>query len=463
MLFNSFTYAIFLIIIFGTYWLLPNKWRNYFLLLSSYFFYGIWKIEGLLLLLGFSIVNWLLGLLLNSFHGRKRKGILGIGIFLNIAILCVFKYYNFFLDNIDFLWDKHHWLFADFKIFLPLGISFFVFEAISFLVDTYKGENTLTDFQSFALYISFFPHLIAGPIVRVKQLSPQLITDKRFSLAAFLTGLDLLCIGAFKKVVLADNLASFVDISFKTSHSSAWDIWITGGLFSMQIYLDFAGYTDMARGSAKLLGYDLPINFDFPYVSRSIGEFWRRWHITLSNWLRDYLYIPLGGNRAGQNRTYINLIITMSLGGLWHGAGWTYIIWGFYQGVALVVHRVFASSQIAKSFFEQTLWGQFSAWMLTYLTVIIGWIIFRSHDVFQLSSWMQTLLTPTAYIQSSQHWLWGVMVIVALIVLKVLFEFCQRGYQSNKMNKLRPILYITVLFSLALFAPQSQQFIYFQF
>ena len=463
MLFNSFTYAIFLAIVVCIYWFIPYKWRNYFLILSSYIFYGIWNIDGVLLLLVFSIVNWVLGLWLKSLDGRNRKLVLGIGIFLNITLLCVFKYYNFLLENISFLSDKNHGLFTDFKIFLPLGISFFVFEAISFLVDTYKGENSLNNFWSFSLYISFFPHLIAGPIVRVKQLAPQLTTDKKFSLTTLLSGFDLLSIGIFKKVVLADNLASLVETSFKTSHISAWDIWIIGALFSMQIYLDFAGYTDMARGSAKLLGYDLPINFNFPYVSRSIGEFWRRWHITLSNWLRDYLYISLGGSRLSQNRTYINLLITMALGGLWHGAGWTYIIWGFYQGIALVIHRAFASSSIAKSLFEQNFWGRFSAWMLTYITIVFGWIIFRANNLLQLSTWIQTLLTPTAYTQSSQYWLWGVIVIAALTLLKVLFELSQLEDISKEMNKLRPILYITVVFLLALCAPQSQQFIYFQF
>lgn len=463
MLFNSFTYAIFLTIVVIIYWLIPNKLRNYFLLLSSYIFYGAWKPEGILLLLVFSLTNWLLGGLINSFHGRKKQYFFWIGVTLNLGILCVFKYYNFFLENINYLVNENSILFINNQIFLPLGISFFVFEAISFLVDTYKGDTIRLNFQSFALYISFFPHLIAGPIFRVKQLAPQMFTDKKFSWSALLAGLDLLFIGAFKKVVLADNLASVVDACFKTNHSSAWDILISGGLFSIQIYLDFAGYTDMARGSAKLLGYDLPINFDFPYISRSIGEFWRRWHITLSNWLRDYLYIPLGGSRAGQTLTYINLLITMGLGGLWHGAGWTYIIWGFYQGFALVIHRMLTNSLIATSLFEETLLGRLLAWLLTYITVVIGWIIFRAHDILQLSSWIHILLTPAAYIRSSQYLIWGFVAIAYLILLKVIFKYYNNEYHSNVLRKIRPLLYTIILFLLALFAPQSQQFIYFQF
>ncbi len=462
MLFNSFTYAIFLSIVVVTYWLLPHKWRNYFLLLSSYLFYGAWKLEGLVLLLIFSLINWLLGNFINSSISH-RKIILKIGIVFNLAVLCLFKYYDFALENLEHFLPKDFLPFlSSFHIFLPLGISFFVFEAISFLVDTYKGGRAIYNFCNFGLYISFFPHLIAGPIVRIQQFSPQLNTKKNFSWTTFLQGLDLLCVGVFKKVVLADNFASLVDISFKTDHSSAWDIWIAGGLFSLQIYLDFAGYTDMARGSAKLLGYNLPINFDFPYISSSISEFWRRWHITLSNWLRDYIYIPLGGNRAGQNRTYINLLITMALGGLWHGAGWTYIIWGIYQGSALVIHRVFASSLIAKSLFPENLWGRLLAWSLTYITVVFGWIIFRSHDVFQLSSWLQTLLLPTAYIQPPQDWFWGIIVLANLILLKIIFEF-SKIENLEKLNQLRPIFYTMSLFLITLFAPQSQQFIYFQF
>lgn len=273
----------------------------------------------------------------------------------------------------------------------------------------------------------------------------------------------MLLVGAFKKVVIADNLAILVDASFKSNHGSAWDIWITGGLFSLQIYSDFGGYTDMGRGAAKLLGYNLPINFNFPYVSRSIGEFWRRWHITLSNWLKDYLYIPLGGSHAGKNRTYINLLITMVLGGLWHGAGWTYIIWGFYQGGALIIHRVSANLTTTKDFFENSLQGRFLAWILSYIAITLGWIIFRVHDVFQLSSWMQTLLKPTAYIQLPEYGFWCIIVILALIAFKLLFELQTRININNYVPKLRPFFYITILFFLAILAPPSQQFIYFQF
>lgn len=463
MFFNSFTYAIFLALVVCTYWLLPSKWRNYFLLLSSYIFYGAWKLEGLLLLLGFSISNWLLATLINFYQGRKRKVFLILGIIINLTLLFCFKYYNFIFDNFKFFTNNNSLDSAVSPLALPLGISFFVFEAISFLIDAYKTGATIPGIYCFALYISFFPHLIAGPIVRVQQFTPQLDTRKIFRWETFFTGIDILCIGAFKKVVLADNLASLVDASFKTNHTSAWDIWIIGSLFSLQIYLDFAGYTDMARGAAKLLDYDLPINFDFPYVSRSISEFWRRWHITLSNWFRDYLYIPIGGSRTGENRTYINLLITMTLCGLWHGAGWTYVLWGLYNGGALIVHRVFTSSLIAKWLFKDTFWGHLSAWMLTYLTLVIGWIIFRAHDVVQLRAWIQTLITPTAYIQSSHYLLWSLVVVTALLISKLLFNFYQCRYQFSELVKLRPMLYVIVLFLLTVFAPQSQQFIYFQF
>jgi alginate O-acetyltransferase complex protein AlgI len=463
MLFNSFTYAIFLIIVVAIYWILSSKWRSYFLLLSSYFFYGTWKLEGLLLLLLFSVSNWIFGQLITSVSGQNKKWMLGVGISFNLTILCIFKYYNFFLENISFVLNNFNSGFNTVEIILPLGISFITFEAVSFLVDTYKTGKTIPDFSSFALYISFFPHLIAGPIIRVKQFVPQLIQEQTFSWSTFFAGIDLLCIGFFKKVVVADNLAGVVDNSFKMTHSSAWDIWITGGLFSLQIYLDFAGYTDIARGSAKLLSYELPINFDFPYVSRSIGEFWRRWHITLSNWLRDYLYIPLGGSRAGQQRTYLNLLVTMALGGMWHGAGWTYIIWGLYQGGALVVHRIFSHSSTVKRLFEETIWGNLSAWALTYFTIIVGWIIFRSHDLSQLSSWIQTLITPTAYTKSSEFLSWSLVVLSSLIIMKLLSNFHENARQRYNLNNLRPLFYPIILFLLAIFAPQSQQFIYFQF
>jgi alginate O-acetyltransferase complex protein AlgI len=459
MLFNSFTYLLFLILVVCAYWSLPDRWRKGCLLFSGCIFYGAWKLEGLLLMIGFVIINWVVGKQMEKREGMARRQILILGIALNLITLSLFKYTNFFLINLSDVLKFHY---QTISIILPLGISFVVFEAISFLVDIYKGNASIKDFQSFALYISFFPHLIAGPIVRIHQFVPQAMQEKRFDINQFFSGLDLLCIGAIKKVAVADNLAPLIDGSFSSAHASAWDFWLTGCLFSMQIYLDFAGYTDMARGTARLLGYELPINFDFPYLSRSIGEFWRRWHITLSNWLRDYLYIPLGGSRAGSFRTCVNLIITMALGGLWHGAGWTYLLWGFYQGTALVIHRLSMQSKTVESFFEKNIFGQAVAWALTYVTVVGSWIIFRAHDGQQLISWLTVLLTPQKYLIMPEYLLWIIPVAGFLAILK--FLHAMKGESSlDQFSSFRPLYYSMTLLLLTILAPQSQQFIYFQF
>lgn len=459
MLFNSFTYALFLSFVVCVYWLIPDPWRKGFLLLSGCVFYGAWKIDGLLLMVCFVTMNWLVGSQLEKALGKNRERILSLGIILNLLALSFFKYTNFFISSLS---NRLHFDYQAMNIILPLGISFVVFEAISFLADIYKGNSSIKDFQSFALYISFFPHLIAGPIVRIHQFVPQTMQEKRFDTALFFSGLDLLCIGAVKKVVFADNFAPLVSTSFSTSHTSAWDLWLTGLLFSFQVYLDFAGYTDMARGAARLLGYELPINFNFPYLSKSIGEFWRRWHITLSNWLRDYLYIPLGGSRSGSFRTYTNLMITMALGGLWHGAGWTYVLWGVYQGTALVIHRLCTRSGALESFFEKNSFGRVTAWTLTYLTIVVSWIIFRAHDGQQVFSWLGTLLNLPSYLMMPEYILWTIPIALCLISTKLLSSMQGKDFR-DAFDHFRPLYYSATLLLLAVFAPQSQQFIYFQF
>ncbi len=362
MLFNSFTYAFLFLptTVIGFYVImgLSRQGALIGLTLASLFFYSYWDPRYLPLLVFSILFNFALGRILQmpALQYRRKQWALISGIGVNLILIGYFKYAYFIADTVSVFVPGE---FTLGQIILPLGISFFTFQQISYLVDVFRGKTGQISFLDYSLFISFFPQLIAGPIMRTADFIPQLQQQHRLNRADLLAGMDLLVLGAFKKVILADNIAILVDEGFGIqSPDSAWTVWVLGALFSLQVYFDFSGYTDMGRGAARLLGYQIPINFDFPYVSRSATEFWRRWHITLSEWLRDYLYIPLGGNRQEQTRTYLNLMITMAIGGLWHGAGWTFVLWGIYQGAGLVIHRLFAGIKAVRPWCEDHLGGR---------------------------------------------------------------------------------------------------------
>ena len=349
---------------------------------ASLFFYGAWRPVYLLLLIASIAVNFSLGLRMED--PLRRRGIGAFGVALNLAVLCYFKYTNFVFDSLNTLTGAP---LPFFNIVLPLGISFFTFQQIAYLVDVMRGARVERDIVSYTLFVSFFPHLIAGPLVHHAEMIPQFKrgrTGRSAVLAA--RGLAIFAAGLFKKVVIADNLAQFVSPVF--AHLDAgggvttpW-AWLATLSYSLQIYFDFSGYSDMAVGLALLFGIRLPVNFRSPYQSLSIVEFWRRWHITLSRFLRDYLYIPLGGNRLGEQRRYINLMVTMLLGGLWHGAGWTFLVWGGLHGVYLSINhlwrewrggdaRASANGLAAKGF----------SWTITFFAVVIAWVFFRARTM----------------------------------------------------------------------------------
>lgn len=349
------------------------------LVLCSLLFYGWWNPHYLFLLL-FSIgFNFLLG---RQLAAAPRKYLLVFGIATNLALLGYFKYAGFVASNLGSLFGGE-WALG--QIILPLAISFFTFQQIAYLVDSYRGITSEYRFLHYALFVSFFPQLIAGPIVHHKDILPQFLCSDRFSLnqSNLMIGLSIFSIGLFKKTVLADGVADYsspVFMSAEAGHSldffSAWG----GALaYTFQLYFDFSGYSDMAIGLARMFGIVLPLNFYSPYKALSIDEFWRRWHITLSNFLRDYLYIPLGGNRRGQLRRYFNLMITMILGGVWHGAGWNFLIWGALQGGYLVINQLWRGWLVRIGFA-----GEFSrsyifcSWLLTMLCVVVGWVFFRA-------------------------------------------------------------------------------------
>ena len=382
MSFPTIEFAVFFVAVFILSWAFmphPRAWRP-FILVASYFFYGWVDWRWVLLLVSSSVINTVAArVIATSPSPRTRKQALIAAICFDIGLLCVFKYLGFFVTEVDDFLDSLG-LGSPLplvQIVLPIGISFFTFQAISYVVDVYRGDTRAASLGDVAILQAFFPHLVAGPIVRANELLPQLRVprDPRTVLAG--PGLFLVAGGLVKKTVVADELARrVVDPVFNdpAAHSGAEVLLAIYG-FAAQIYCDFSGYTDMAIGLALLLGYVLPQNFNRPYLALSLQDFWRRWHMTLSRWLRDYLYIPLGGNRHGSRRTYRNLMLTMLLGGLWHGAAWTFVIWGGIHGTALSVERWGRERWVG---FRLPAW---LAWLVTFHVVCLAWVFFRSPDL----------------------------------------------------------------------------------
>ena len=349
---------------------------------ASLFFYAAWRPVYLLLLLASIAANFSLGLLMED--PRRRRGIGMLGVALNLALLCYFKYTNFILDSVNALTGAPLPLV---NVVLPLGISFFTFQQIAYLVDVMRGAKVERDIVSYTLFVSFFPHLIAGPLVHHAEMIPQ-FKRSRTSRSAVLAarGMAIFAAGLFKKVVIADNLAQFVSPVFAHLDAgggvaTSW-AWLSTLAYTLQIYFDFSGYSDMAIGLALLFGIRLPVNFRSPYKAASIIDFWRRWHITLSRFLRDYLYIPLGGNRLGEPRRYVNLMLTMLLGGLWHGAGWNFLIWGGLHGLYLGINHLCQKARGAavKTSSSNHL-AQAASWAVTFAAVVLAWVFFRAKTV----------------------------------------------------------------------------------
>jgi D-alanyl-lipoteichoic acid acyltransferase DltB (MBOAT superfamily) len=384
LLFPTATFAIFFLIVLPLSWLTmpwPHRWRP-FMIAASYVFYSWWDWRFVLLLAGCTIWNQMLAVRIWRTTDRaRRKGLLFLALAGNLGLLGYFKYYDFFVSSTDNMaaivgYDLPFSLKA---IVLPVGISFFTFMAISYVVDAYRGEFEPTTLEKFAVYLSFFPHLVAGPIVRPSELIPQIEKPRDPRRVDTSRAFYLIATGLFKKVVIANYLASsIVDQVFAApgQHSSL-EILIAIYAYAVQIYADFSGYTDIAIGIALLLGFSFPQNFDSPYAAVSVQDFWRRWHMTLSRWLRDYVYIPLGGNRRGTVLTYRNLMLTMLIGGLWHGAAWTFVVWGGLHGVALAGERWWHGRSPAPAR-PPAGWPRWRARILTFHFVCFAWIFFRS-------------------------------------------------------------------------------------
>jgi len=387
MLFNSFGFLFcYLPIVLAGYFLLgrlgrhgPGNWRALapaaWMVLASLFFYAWWEWRYLPLLLASICVNYTAGRWIAGSTGPARKRLLVLALVLNLALLAYYKYANFFIDSVNAAAGLH-W--ADLQILLPIGISFFTFTQIAFLVDCYRGEVREYRFIHYVLFVSYFPHLIAGPVLHHRDMMPQFAdpANSRPHAANFAIGLSIFVVGLAKKVLIADNLSPLaIPIFAAGAEPTLIEAWIGVLAYSFQLYFDFSGYSDMAIGLSRLFGVKLPLNFNSPYKAGNIAEFWRRWHMTLSRFLRDYLYISLGGSRRGTVPRYRNLMLTMLLGGLWHGAGWTFIIWGGLHGLYLVVQQAWRHQ------FGEARAGRWWPAVLTFLAVMLAWIFFRAPDV----------------------------------------------------------------------------------
>jgi len=395
MLFNSIEFLLFLPIVFVLYWFVFNKnikHQNLLILVSSYFFYGWWDYRFLSLIILSTIVDYVIGLnISNQSSKNNQKILLWCSVLFNLGVLGFFKYYNFFIESwidlfssigyeINSVWTLN--------IILPVGISFYTFQTMSYTIDIFKGKlNPTKDFVSFAAFVSFFPQLVAGPIERATNLLPQILNKREFKYEQGVQGLKLIFWGLFKKVVIADTLAPVVNDIFENYQDfGGVTLWLGAIYFAFQIYCDFSGYSDIAIGTSKLFGFEVMSNFKFPYFSRNIGEFWRRWHISLSTWFRDYLYIPLGGSKKGKRISLINIFIIFLVSGFWHGANWTFIVWGLFHSILFIpsfifkTNRKYVSSIIAENSLMPTP-KEFIQVGITFILVTIGWVFFRSETI----------------------------------------------------------------------------------
>ncbi len=387
MLFNSLIFVAFLAVVLLVYPRLRHRWQNWFLLVASYVFYGYWDWRFLTLLAISTLTDFYVGRrLFRTEHVATRKRLLAVSVCVNLGLLGFFKYFNFFVDSMGaiiegFGMEPHMPLL---RVLLPIGISFYTFQTLSYTIDIYRRRLEPTDdLLDFAVFVSFFPQLVAGPIERARNLLPQVATPRTITRRHVETGANLILLGFFKKIFVADTLAPFVSQVFDDPGA-----WTSGQLltgvyaFCFQIYGDFSGYSDIARGVARLLGFELMENFHAPYLSRSPAEYWKRWHVSLSTWLGDYLYISLGGNRKGTARTYLNLMVTMLLGGLWHGASWTFVAWGLWNGLYLAAYRLTGGGKVDLRWprkLKPVVWNVVKV-IVTFHLIAVAKILFRAGD-----------------------------------------------------------------------------------
>ncbi len=482
MLFNSYQFIIFFIVVFVAYWNMSRAWQNRFLLVASYVFYGWWSWKLLFLIFLATFINYYCGSMIHKApNQRKRKFFLCISLVTTLVMLFFFKYSGFFVSEFyDFL---HFVGFEDvsrpfWKIALPIGISFYTFQTLSYTIDIYRGKlKPVACYVDFSLFVVFFPQLVAGPIERASHLLPQITSNRTYDYDKIVSGFRLALYGMFQKVVIADTLAKVVDAAYKNPYTQTSGTFLVATcFFAFQIYCDFAGYTNIARGVAKMLGFDLCLNFNAPYLSKNLVEFWRRWHMSLTGWFRDYVYFSLGGNRVSQYRHFFNVMAVFLLSGLWHGANWTFVIWGFIHGLFFLITLIFA--KLIEKAKHENLAVHILKIFATFVVVCFAWIFFRANSlsesfyiVEQLADFNSFSLKPVIeyYVikEASVFGFSNIHVGVALICGLMALEWTRYYLPAGipKMLQRRWItypLYYTMI-TLCLYSTSEAPFIYFQF
>lgn len=484
MLFNSLEFFLFLPIVFVLYWFVFNKnlkHQNLLILFSSYIFYGWWDYRFLSLIFLSTIVDYFIGLSIpKQKDNRRKKYLLWMSMLFNLGVLGFFKYFNFFIDSwIDmfsaFGYEMQStWML---KIILPVGISFYTFQTMSYTIDIYRKDLKPTkDFISFASFVSFFPQLVAGPIERATNLLPQILNIRKFNYEQAIQGLRLILWGLFKKVVIADSLGPIVDNIFGNYQDfGGGTLWLGAIFFAFQIYCDFSGYSDIAIGTSKLFGIELMSNFKFPYFSRNIGEFWRRWHISLSTWFRDYLYIPLGGSKEGKWKSLRNIFVIFIVSGFWHGANWTFIIWGGIHALLYVPsfivkrNRKFLTTVVAENTWLPS-FAELFQMARTFFFVTLAWVFFRSDNLQIALDYLGRMFFGLSGDHPQFKQILGeytiLKYIVPLLALEWIFRRDERNLMSFKMNVfVRRLAYlsISIIILYKLILVEKESFIYFQF
>lgn len=482
MLFNSIDFAIFLPVVFILYWFVINKnlkHQNFLIVVASYFFYGWWDWRFLSLILFSTLVDYVVGVKLSSEQDRrKRRFWLLTSIFVNLGFLGFFKYYNFFLDNFisAFSFFGAEVSARSLNIILPVGISFYTFQTLSYSIDVYRRKLEPThDFIAFSAYVSFFPQLVAGPIERATNLLPQFYTKRTFDYSKAVDGFRQILWGLFKKVVIADSCAEYANMIFNNSPEYSGSTLLLGALFfAFQIYGDFSGYSDIAIGTARLFGFNLMQNFAFPYFSRDIGEFWRRWHISLSTWFRDYVYIPLGGSKVTTAMKVRNTFIIFIVSGFWHGANWTFIVWGALNAIyflpLLLLNRNRRHIEIVAQGKYLPSIRDFLNMLLTFGLTLIAWIFFRSNSISHAMSYLSEIFSSSLFTMPELTNMDTALNTILMVVIFLILEWIGREQQYaiqriglNWKRHWRWAFYYLLVIVIVSFAGQGQTFIYFQF
>ena len=483
MIFNSAEFLLFYPIVLLFYFILPKKTKWMWLLAASYFFYMIWNPPLIFLILFTTAVSYISAILMEKSESKAvRRFWLTAMLVTSLGVLFFFKYFNFLADSAISLWNLFGGQADDLvlNLILPVGISFYTFQTLSYVIDVYKGSiKAEHHFGWYALFVSFFPQLVAGPIERPENLHPQLKEDHKLEAANAWAGLQKMAVGFFKKIVVADLIAEYVNVVYNNaSEATGWGIVIASVLFSVQIYCDFSGYTDIAIGCARVMGIRLMQNFDRPYRARSIKEFWARWHISLSSWFRDYLYIPLGGNRCSMAGHYFNLFVVFFVSGLWHGANWTFVLWGSLHGIYQIVgaitkkprEKLYAKLHIKTDSLLFTFWQRF--W--TFVLVCISWILFRANSISDVGVLISKLASPWGSLADTLVTLDLNLVAILVTVLSIVIlsildriganeSIAETGTLSRQYTAGLTALIVAVAWCLLLSVGGASAFIYFQF